>query len=647
MNTSCKEFYEAHAALVEKITQAGESASTRPGARIDKRTLEATLKDLETKGKIKLVTTMAPTLTGSNRMARVAYLPEVSETALQVFLADLGQSLQSLQIGLNPAPVKTFDEPLAYGGGRKLPKGRPSRAREQTDGDVQEVVTMDMAQLFQQNDQKIRDALLSEKNTVAQLYGYIVGRAARARALHSLTVDMLSKGAPSSQIVSHDSRIVHLSYYSTDIPISTYCSLVAVYEPMEELGRLLHSPAGRTTLVRSVPEAVRAALAPAHAKSRTRILSLLELLQTLGLVRPLVPSTSPTPAFTCAPNAEHPTAFDFAPPGAHTTAGAPVYWCFNDTAPIRLWALGEGLPPAWKTVSVATSEQTTEFWDGLERASTDANYARVLLGVAPAPSEHATEEILIVSKTLRRTVSWSSVYNLSLLQTEYLRRYIDVATGNTPLDDPEHGDEQLERLSWIVSASKDVIARWFEKARKKHIRDLKKVKKGKRRADKHEEAGAVLARRAAAAKEQRERDWDAMVARVHPSELRSSAEQRVRRIKAKFIHGSGKASEKWETRIADAIKEADMVAEKLLSTSRAPLFTHTPVAKPAPPAPVVTSVLEADVDDLIASQVPRAVKEASAPKKKKGKKGKEKDTGTSFCVCTSGSPQALNHRQTT
>ncbi|KAI0762701.1 hypothetical protein C8Q74DRAFT_1371700 [Fomes fomentarius] len=627
MNTSCKEFYEAHAALVEKITEAGETASTRPGARIDKRTLEATLKDLETKGKIKLVTTMAPTLTGSNRMARVAYLPDVSETALQVFLADLGQSLQNLQIGLNPAPVRTFDEPLAYGGGRKPPKGRPSRAREQTEGDVQEVVTIDMAQLFQQSDQMIRDALLSEKNTVAQLYGYIVGRAARARALHSLTVDMLSKGAPSSQIVSHDSRIVHLSYYSTDIPISTYCSLVAVLEPMEELGRLLRSPAGRTTLVRSVPEAVRAALAPAHAKSRTRILSLLELLQTLGLVTPLVPSTSPTPAFTCAPNVEYPTAFDVAPPGAHTTAAAPVYWRFNDLAPIRLWALGEGLPPAWKTVSVATSEQATAFWDDLERASTDADYARVLLGAAPAPSEHATEEALIVSKTLRRTVSWSSVYNLSLLQTEYLRRYIDPTTGNTPLDDPEHGDEQLERLSWIVSASKDVITRWFEKARKKHTRDLNKVKKRKRKADKHEEAGAVLARRAAAAKEQRERDWDAMVARVHPSELRPSAEQRVRRIKAKFISGSGKASEKWETRIADAIKEADMVAEKLLSTSRAPLFTHTPVVKPAPPPPVVTSVQEADVDDLIASQVPRAVKEASSSKKKKkSKKGKEKDT---------------------
>ncbi|KAI0662526.1 hypothetical protein C8Q70DRAFT_908850 [Cubamyces menziesii] len=622
MNTSCKEFYEAHAALVETITKAGEIASTRPGSRIDKRTLETTLAGLESKGKVKILTTMVPNPTGSTRPVRIVYLPETLPDQLNKFLADLSETVQPIYV----PSLRVLEEPIAYGGGsnKSQAKPRPTLTLKLTEDQTQ--LEAHANELFQKDDETIRDTLLTEKNTVAQLYGYIVGKAGRARALHIFTTHIFQNAAASPQIVSSDSRIVHSSYYHTEMSVSAFCSMVAVSQPNEELGKLLEKAEGQATPLQELPDSIRNALLPTQSRARARILSLLDMLRVLGLATPLIPSESANPAVTCNPTDDHPSAFDVGPPGPYTPSTAPIYWRFNDTAPLRLWAIPHGLPPVWKTVPVSTIEQAISFWSDLEHVSTNQEFAESILGTVTPPAEVAPEDVAVVAKTLRRSISWNTTYNLSWYQTEYLRRYIDIATGHTPLED-EDGEEQLKRLSWVIGASKDVITSYFGKARKKHLRELKKVQaraaKGKQKAG--DDAGAVLARRAAEAKEQRERDWEEMLRRLHPGELRSSAAQRIQRLKTKFMQGAGKPSEKWEGRILEAIREADMVAEKLLptaaQTSRLPPM---PVAKPVLPAPVVTATQDKDVDELIAAQGPRAQQEART---KKSKKGKEKDTG--------------------
>ncbi|KAJ8462329.1 hypothetical protein ONZ51_g10973 [Trametes cubensis] len=623
MNTSCKEFYEAHAALVETITKAGEIASTRPGSRIDKRTLETTLAGLESKGKVKILTTMVPNPTGSTRPVRIVYLPETPPDQLNKFLADLSETVQPIYV----PSLRVLEEPIAYGGGsnKSQAKPRPTLTLKLTEDQTQ--LEAHANELFQKDDETIRDTLLTEKNTVAQLYGYIVGKAGRARALHIFTTHIFQNAAASPQIVSSDSRIIHSSYYHTEMSVSAFCSMVSVSQPNEELGKLLETAEGQATPLQELPDSIRNALLPTQSRARARILSLLDMLRVLGLATPLIPSESANPAVTCNPTDDHPSAFDVGPPGPYTPSTAPIYWRFNDTAPLRLWAIPHGLPPVWKTVPVSAIEQAVSFWSDLEHVSTNQEFAESILGTVPPPAEVAPEDVAVVAKTLRRSISWNTTYNLSWYQTEYLRRYIDIATGHTPLED-EDGEEQLKRLSWVIGASQDVITNYFGKARKKHLRELKKVQaraaKGKQKTG--DDAGAVLARRAAEAKEQRERDWEEMLRRLHPGELRSSAAQRIQRLKTKFMQGAGKPSEKWEGRILEAIREADMVAEKLLptaaQTSRLPPM---PVAKPVLPAPVVTATQDKDVDELIAAQGPRAQQEART---KKSKKGKEKDTGS-------------------
>ncbi|CDO70216.1 hypothetical protein BN946_scf184942.g16 [Trametes cinnabarina] len=623
MNTSCKEFYDAHAALVDTITKAGEIASTRPGARIDKRTLETTLSTLESKGKVRIVTTVVPNPTGSSRPIRVVYLPETPPEQLTAFLTGLSENVQPVYV----PNLKTLDEPLAYGGVREKSQAKPHPSIALKVTEDQQQLEANAAQLFQRDEQTIRDTLLTERYTVAQLYGYIVGKAARAKALHMLTVELFEAGVTSTQIVSQSGRIIDLSYYYTDLPVSAYCSLVAVSQPNDELGKLLQSPEGRDTPVKDLPDSVRNALAPSQSKSRARILSLLDMLRTLDLATPLVPTDSPNPAVTCAPLHEHPGAYNIAASGPYTPSTAPVHWKFSDIAPIRLWAIPHGLPSVWKLASVATKDQAAGFWSDLEKASTEQGFAEGILGAVPPPPEDAPHDVVLVAKTLRRSISWSATYNLSWYQTEYLRQFIDPATGHTPLEDEDGAEEQLEKFSSITSASKDAIVAYFSKARKRHLRDLKKVQaravKGKLKAG--DDAGAVLARRAAEAKEQRERDWEEMLHRVHPEELSPPAAQRIQRLKAKFMQGAGKPTSKWEGRIVDAIREAEMVTEKLLPAAvQTSVLPPMPVAKPVLPAPAVTAAQEKDVDELIAAQGPRAQQEART---KKSKKGKDKDTG--------------------
>ncbi|KAH9912240.1 uncharacterized protein BXZ73DRAFT_107525 [Epithele typhae] len=649
MNTSCKEFFEAHAALVDTITASGQEASTRPGAKIDKRTLDATLKELETKGKIRLITTSVSTLTGGTRLARIMYHPDTTQDALNVFLVTLSQDLQVHQ-PISNAPKKTVAFPVQYGGAsRQRPSKTPSNIVQDVAEDQQEVEEVkvgiaNLPQLFEKDDQTIRDALLMDKNTVAQLYGYIAGRAARARLLHSLTVELFEKDSQSSQIVSHEHKIVHLSYYFTDIPIATYCALIAVVSPMEELEQLLQTPQGCETPMHSVSDSIRKLLAPSQARSRTRIVSLMDILRTLGIVTPLVPSESPNPSFTCPNEAQHPTTFEYADAAQYTPTGAPLFWKFNDAVPLHLWAVGEGAPSTWKTVSVATTEQVDAYWRDLERVSADPAYALELLGAAPASEGQATEEVKVLATTLRRAASWSPTYNLSFYQTEFLRRFIEPTTGNTPLeilDEAARGVE-LGRLAWVISSSPDTVACWFEKARKRHARDLKKLKtksRGKRKArapDANQDQGArdaelaaELARRAAEERARREADWAEMVARVHPGELRASAVHRVHRVRGRFLAGAGKPGEKWEGRIREAIREADVVAEALLSQGRAGLFAQAAIAVPSaagPPVAVAAAVQEKDVDELIAAQGPRVAKNATTGQKTKKGKGKGKDT---------------------
>ncbi|OBZ79916.1 Transcription factor tau subunit sfc3 [Grifola frondosa] len=579
MNTTAKEFYEAHAAVVEAITKAGETASTRPGTRIDKRTLEATLADLESRQKIKLLSTFITSLTGGSRHARIAYLVDTSLDDLNTFLANLSRNFQYFL----PSVVKTLDEPIAYGGANQAQLPAPPSSAITLDRDKDKDRAA-VSELLRSSDTVIRESLLTEKNTVAQLYGFIIGKAARARALHTTTMQLFEDGRISPRIVSSQHRIIQLSYYYHEIPISTYCSLVSCTTQMDELGRLLASADGRQTPVQDIPADIYEVLQPLRSKPRARLFTIIELLLALNLVVPLQPSNSANPAFRCPAIGSHPTAFDVAPTDVWTSFTAPEYWRFNEIAPIRLWALQQDSPPLWKSVSLSSAAQRAAFWEELEKVSVDSDYAKQI--ICPDVEMESSERVVAAAKCLRRQSSWKTSYCLSWYQMEFLRQYVDTSTGNTPLQDEDGGDARLDHLCWVSSAPRDVLTHYFQKAHKRHVRSVQKLtQKTKRAAVKAEvqeerDTKALLARRAAESKRQREEIWDDMVARVHSEPLRGSAAVRVQRLRSKFLQGSGKDHQLWETRIVDAIREAELAAKQILTTAIEDL-----IAQQGPPLP--------------------------------------------------------------
>lgn len=219
-NISSKDFGDTHAALLARLMKDGQPVSSRATAsRADRRTVDATLNSLEARGKLKLMVAAVTVSTGNTRRIKVAYLPETSEEDLANFLAEVGRGIQPFP---NATPLKTLDVPLDY---RRTPSKAPARSRtvEPLERDPDPVRNVEQADaLFSRDEETIRESLLTEKNTVAQLYGYISGKPVRARALHLLNVKMFESQDDTPGVVSKSQRVIHRSLYHQHISIGDY-----------------------------------------------------------------------------------------------------------------------------------------------------------------------------------------------------------------------------------------------------------------------------------------------------------------------------------------------------------------------------------------------------------------------------------------
>jgi hypothetical protein len=125
-NLYSKEFLDAHMALISEMAHASEPTSSSVGARLDKRTVTATIDNMESRGRIKKLKTSVVTPTGANRPACVVYLPDVDDERLYAFLGNLGRTLQTV-----PTPIKRIDEAVEYGANRERDQRRSLKAESE------------------------------------------------------------------------------------------------------------------------------------------------------------------------------------------------------------------------------------------------------------------------------------------------------------------------------------------------------------------------------------------------------------------------------------------------------------------------------------------------------------------------------------
>lgn len=615
-NVSSKEFYEAHAAVVEQLMKAGEAVSTRPGSRIDKRTVETTLKDLESNGQIKLLTTAVTSATGTNRQIRITYLTDTPEEDIRVFLDDLSRS----QPTHAQPQVKTLDEPVPYGGGKTQRVARPQASLILLNTNSGDHDKETATKLLQADEETIRASLLTEPNTVVQLYGFIVGKIARAKELHMQTLRAFDEQT-SGHVVSTEQRVLHSSYFFQDLPISVYSAVVSCRVPNQELRELLSTPEGRATPVGQLPATITETFELNKSRSRTRMMDIMLVLQNLGLVTPLFPSNAERPWLRCAPNGAHPTSFDLATSETNTPAQTPQYWHFNPSVPIHLWNLDDASPPYWKNATVHTHADGVEYWEDLRQACLDEKFANRMFSKSASQSANVLPRVSSgIVKLLRRETQWRSSYTFSWFQKQYLKQQTDVGTAMTPLQDADGGESRISRIADVISAPKDEVRKFFETERTRMLHEIQKAQKrnegGSRR---KAEEKANLAQKAAEAKAQREQHWQEMVQRVHPEPLKGTVANRVKNVKARFMQSTGTDVQKWEAELTTAVEEARVPAKR--ATGKQPFVPHVPTHAVPGPAIVPGAVQEKSIEDLIARQGPALEKSEPKPKKKKGEKG--------------------------
>ena len=623
INSSGRELYDEHTAEIEALTKAGEPTSSLAGSRIDKRTMTATLDELESQGRIKALKSMITSSTGVARQVKIIYLPDTPQETVIEFLSSLtfAPPTQSAYI---PLPsIKVVDELADYGGSRSTKVSQPPAAVILLDQGPKDHDPERAAQLLRADDDTTKASLLTEPNTVVQQYGFIVGKIARIRELHMHVIHVLEKQS-SPAIISTERGIIRLSYFSDELPVSVYAAVVSCRVPNDELLQLLATPEGRQTSLRDLSSDIQEAFEIHKARSRTRMLDNLGLLETLGLAIPLRETTGDVqPLVTCEPKGEHPTSFERATCDSGATYVAPQYWIFNRAAPLFMWALDDHKPPFYRDTTITTVPEAQQFWDVLQRLSVDTEFCKKALEEQPAgtASEYSPLDVpATVVKLLRRQMQWSTAYNFSWFQKQYLKKYIDVATATTPLQDADDGEDRLTHIASIVSAPRDQVVRFYEHEHIKLAKDIKRLKKHKfDKTKSKEEHKAALAQKAADAKAQRERDWEEMISRVHPEPIKGTFASRVRGIRSKFMQTSRRDMQKWEEEIKNALQEA-----------RLPIMRSRPSFPSAPLCPIPTPSLalnsnEKSVDDIIAQQIP-LIEKKPAPKPTKGK-GKEKGKG--------------------
>ncbi|KAK0478540.1 hypothetical protein IW261DRAFT_1551813 [Armillaria novae-zelandiae] len=573
VNIQTKDVFDAHSSLLETLSLAGEPTSSPAGIRTDKRTATATFNSLESRGRIKQIKTSVPGPAGVSRPTVIVYLPETPEEKLAVFLAELAKG--AIPIPPQSVIARKIDDPVEYGPDPSLiaREGLPLQllqmenpsGHDQTERWKKNTVRAE--KLFTHDDKVIKEVLLAERTTLGQMYGNIVAKGLRSRELHIAAMEAFENTDPSSQIVSHEHRILNLSFFCYDLPLGLYCSLLSPLFHHEQLTQFVANAECRQTLVRDLPQGLQAILQIGKSRARSRFLDIFEVLRHLGLAIPLTPSKSASPWLQCETLGGHRQGYEQASLEgwtASTPTTAPTYWQFKISAPLYHWASSESSPPFLQNVDVRTADEASKYWELLREAClNDSILPAITDGQAPLSIPTVSSK---VSRSLRRTVSWNPNYVFTWHQTQYLRRFVNIDTGKTPLDLEDGGAAEISRISDIVSAPPDAVREHYATAHEKMVKDLEKMERRRKQAA---DAKATLAKRAADARSYREHEWDDLVRKVHP-EPSPYATIRLRKIQVRFLQSVGREAAQWETEVEQAFREADLASAQVLKTTQAP-----------------------------------------------------------------------------
>ncbi|CAE6488685.1 unnamed protein product [Rhizoctonia solani] len=589
-----KPFNDEHQSLLEQLQAEGKAVSTTPGTGMDRRTFNAAITTLESRGLLKTIVVSTVTQVGAIRRATIAYLPNASQNLVNECVRKFqesspsgkGLSLSNDFPSLDGAAVRPGPRPTTH----VVNSNPPTCVRA--------------PELPQDPLAMARYEQLSNSMTAAQHLGYIPGLLARGRALHLRLMSEVASGNPPQNVVSVEDWVISKTYFSESIPVSTYCSVVKLGFTGPGLRQILDSGEGPHIRVREAPADIQRSLGLQSMAARSRLYKTLSLLVDLGCIVPVKPQTRANSQCTVYVN-DTPSGVEW------------DYFKLAKSIPIYRFADKDQDAPFCYNHVVHDLASATSFWEQLRIASDPSNYLEIPTGDGPHYASNAR-----LTRLTRKKASWESGYVFSSPQIEYLEGLIDLTSGHTPLDDLQ--STRFDDACFVTTAPTSVVSEYFAQRRTTIREDINRVqsevqREVEERRRMEEKSRKTLAAKAAKAKMDQEARWEMIVSKALDGRAPShpQLQKALTALKSNFIVSSRSASNKtWEAKVRDAVRDA-IGAKQFVIPPRPPAQPFKPAQEP-----------NNDVTELIRRQGHPIIQKDIAPKKAGRKSKKEIEVET-------------------
>ncbi|CAE6468822.1 unnamed protein product [Rhizoctonia solani] len=586
--TNIKPFNDEHQRLLEQLHAEGKAVSTTPGTGMDRRTFSAAFSTLESRGLLKMRVVSTTTQAGTTRRATIAYIPSASERLIN----ECVQRFQASVFSGKGVPISNDFPSLEGAVVRPGPRGTTHVVASNLPPSVQ------APELSQDPLAIARYQQLSNPMTAAQYLGFISGPLARARALHLQLMSEVVSENPPRCIVSAEDWVISKTYFSDSIPVSVYCSVIKLGFAGPGLREMLDTEEGQRTRVHDAPADIQMSLGLRSVTTKSHLFKTLSILADLGCLIPIKPQI--------LPNSQRATYLDFATEGAEWDQ-----FKLAKSVPVYRFGDRDQDAPFCYDHAIHNLENATSFWEQLRVASDRSNCQEIPIGTGPQYAGNAK-----FTRLIRKKASWESGYILSSTQIEYLDSLIDLASGNTPLDDLQ--STRFDNACFVTTAPVGVVSEYFTQRRNTILQEITRVRSEiQREAEEQrrieEESRRALAAKAARAKMDQESHWETIISKALDGRAPShpQLQKALTSLKSNFMISSRPANNKvWEVKVQDAVRDA-IGAKQFVIPPRLPVQPFKPAQEP-----------NNEVTELIRRQGQPIIQKDISPKKS-GRKSKK------------------------
>ncbi|KAI8456282.1 hypothetical protein BY996DRAFT_6430814 [Phakopsora pachyrhizi] len=376
------------------------------------------------------------------------------------------------------------------------------------------------------NEESLRKSFLNQWPCISQLYGYIMGKASRAKVLHLYLLEAFQdvQNTPSAckMITTSGHRIFSSSFVFQELPVNLLVKLIPILKQSEEFENFIATPGSLNAPISKVPVAVRRVLQIGHTFARSKVFQIFQILCRLRVLLPLQKTTRVTEYYW------------------DTLSGDRVYYstcsagfgenvfCLIDQGHIPLFC---DVEPASSTTNwpLKTSSDGESYWAELRRVSIpELDHSLTPQSSIRANQGKFSQSAHRMALMLADQAKWYDEIQLTSTQKGYLSVFDD--QNSDPPIDLEKDDEKIKHIAHVLATTPEAVKRELKYLRDARASHKKKkyratvARKPKKKSNDQEidaeslklaqeEARKVLAGKAKNALQQKQDDWNSIINR--------------------------------------------------------------------------------------------------------------------------------------